>query len=94
MVELSVEKINAASPYKVTKTSKTNYITFVTEHGIRYVVGFELTEVFTRAEAYQFYITNITHKKSPRDVKLKETIMAVVANFFQAKTLTLYSLNK
>lgn len=84
MVTLSVDRINAMSPYKVMAMTKTNYVTFITEHNVRYVVGFDLTEVFTRAEAYQFYITNTNHMKSPRAPKLKETIMAVVTDFFQS----------
>lgn len=84
MVTLSVDRINAMSPYKVMAMTKTNYVTFITEHNVRYVVGFDLTEVFTHAEAYQFYITNTNHMKSPRDPKLKETIMAVVTDFFQS----------
>lgn len=84
MVTLSVDKINLASPYKVVAMSKPNYVTFITDNNIRYVVGFDPTEIFSCAEAYQFYITNTDHKKSPRDPKLKETIMAVVTEFFKS----------
>lgn len=84
MVTLSTDRINSISPYKVMAMEKANYVTFITDNNIRYVVGFDPTEVFTRAEAYQFYITNTDHKKSPRDSKLKETIMAVVTDFFQS----------
>lgn len=82
MVELSEERINAKSPYKVTKIRDGNSVTFTTDFGIKYIVGFDYMDLLTSAETYQLYISNVEHKSSPRDRKLRTTIMSIVMDFF------------
>lgn len=90
MVTLSVERINRTSPYKVSEGS-VGFVEFKTDSGVVYSVGFVPTDLFISAETYQFYLTNVNNKKSPRDVKLRNTIMAVVLDFFlSSDTAMLY----
>lgn len=81
MVSLSEERINASSPYKVSLIEGKNCVIFKTDYGVEYIVGFDATEVLQTAETYQFYITNINNKKSPRDGKLRETLNVIVWDF-------------
>lgn len=83
MVNLSAERINLKSPYKVSATRHEGELRFITDYGVRYTVGFEFTELLTCAETYQFYITNTNNTKSPRDTKLRMTILSIVADFFK-----------
>lgn len=81
MVGLSEERINLSSPYKVSLVEGKNCVSFKTDYGVEYFVGFDVTEVLQTAETYQFYITNTNNKKSPRDKKLQETINVIVWDF-------------
>lgn len=91
MVKLSEERINAKSPYKVKTIRDGNSVIFTTETGIKYIVGFDYTDLLTTAETYKLYISNIEHKPSPSDRKLRTTIMAVVMDFFESNdTAMLY----
>lgn len=89
MVNISVERINEKSPYKVEKASLQGYVSFVTDFGVSYVVGFEYTDMLHCAETYEFIITNTNHKKSPRDPKLRDTIMAIIFDFFLASNMAM-----
>lgn len=79
---LSVDRINISSPYKVAKASIANYVTFTTDFGVEYVVGFDKDDLSLGIVSYQLMIINSNKKKSPRDKKLRDTIIAIVENFF------------
>ena len=57
---------------------------FDTEYGVSYDIGFEPEETIWQDGAYMFNIINANHKKSPLDQKLKETIFAIIDEFFRA----------
>lgn len=82
MVTLSVDRINASSPYRVFASVDEGFVEFTTDYGVRYSVGFYLTSGLISYDTYQFYIINVNHQRSPRDRKLKDTIMAIVCDFF------------
>lgn len=88
MIRLSVEEINKTAPYKVTEGSQ-GFVDFITDHGVAYSVGFVFADILQCADTFQFYITNTNNKKSPRDPKLKDTIMAVVVEFFKSNNLAM-----
>lgn len=82
-MKLNIERINAKAPYKVTPIPGSDFVSFLTDYGVQYAVGFDkddTTMPFT--ETYQFSIINGNNKKSPRDPKVRETIIAIVENFF------------
>lgn len=89
MVNLSAARINTTSPYTVSDTRHNGEVVFITKFGVRYTVGYELTELLTCAETYQFYITNTNNTKSPRDPMLRTTILAIVADFFAYNKLAM-----
>lgn len=85
---LDIELINAHSPYKVRNFARDGFVVFTTEHGVSLMVGFYRTDLITADEAYEFVILNAEHKPSPRDPKVRETIMAIVDAFFASNNKT------
>lgn len=59
-----------------------NKAIFTTDFGIRYVIVFDLDDTSLSHITYQFVITNANNKRSPRDKKLRDTIIAIVEDFF------------
>ncbi len=53
------------------------------------MVGFETDDTSMSFTAYQLVIINVNNKKSPRDLKVKDTIIAIVEDFFTKNNETL-----
>ena len=81
MVDLNLDRINSHSPYVVTASEGSMSFQFVTDFGVTYNVSFLEDELMLSDESYQFIIANTNNKKSPRDSKMKQTIMAIVYEF-------------
>lgn len=80
---LDIDKINSKSPYSVSATQDPNWVRFKTDYGVLYLVGFDMDDTsMLDTETYQFTILNGNHKKSPRDPKVRGTIVAIVEDFF------------
>lgn len=80
MNSLSIDAINIHSPYIVGSDGKA--LIFVTDSGITYRVDFELDSnpFFT---AYWFNLANPNHMKSPNDVKIGQTVICIIEEFFR-----------
>lgn len=82
-MRLDIDKINVKSPYKVNPIPDTFFVSFLTDYGVQYAIGFEKDDTsLPVTEAYQFSIINGNNKKSPRDKKVRDTIIAVIEDFF------------
>ena len=82
-MKLDIDKINAKSPYKVTQIPGVNFVSFLTDYGVQYAAGFDKDDTtMPIAETYQFSIINGNNKKSPRDPKVRETIISIIEDFF------------
>ena len=81
MINLTEDNINALSPYQVSVVGG-NKVVFVTDFGVRYVIVFDMDDTSLSQITYQFVITNANNKRSPRDKKLRDTIIAIVEDFF------------
>lgn len=81
---LSAAKINKTAPYKVSFQSDTSF-KFHTDNGCQLQIGFTEDFMISEIGVYQFYIQNKTKTPSLKDVKLKETIIAVFEHFFEEK---------
>lgn len=90
MVDLNLDRINSHSPYVVTASEGSMSFQFVTDFGVTYNVSFLEDELMLSDESYQFIIANTNNKKSPRDSKMKQTIMAIVYEFFECSNTTPY----
>lgn len=81
-MNLNIGKINEKSPYVVKRIGDC-YVSFETDFGVMYYAGFDSDDVSLPDEqVWQFAIVNINNKKSPRDSKVRETIIAIVEDFF------------
>lgn len=82
MIILSDNDINYSAPYKV-RAIGGGRIFFSTDYGVRYMVGFDRDDDTMKITTYQFVIANANNKPSPRDHKVRETIIAIVEDFFE-----------
>lgn len=83
MNPLSIEEINKKSPYEVAILPN-GTLSFDTDYGVSYNIGFDPDESIWQDGAYQFYIANANKKTSPNDYKIKETILIVIEEFFRS----------
>lgn len=86
---LSLEKINASSPYEVTMAISPNTYRFMTDYGVDIAVSFDLDEILESVEAYMFNINNVNRQKSPRDLKVRDTVVSIIDNFFEVNAVAL-----
>lgn len=91
MYSLSIERINRISPYQVEIASDGNSLVFHTHHGLTYEVGFVEDYTFFDENTYQFFIVEKNGNRFLKDVRVKETVWAIVEVFFQEnKNVLLY----
>lgn len=62
---------------------------FTTDYGVDYKICFLDSDLLMSDEAYELVIANVNNIKSPRDNKLRRTVMAVVYEFFEKNNMTL-----
>lgn len=81
MIHLSLKSINERASYPVFLTKKGYQ--FITDAGVIIEVEFVYEDVLLPGEnVYQLVISNVNHRSSPRDRKVKDTIIAIVNQFF------------
>lgn len=88
MNPLSLASINATSSYDVSEVSDGCY-QFFTDHDVHCSVEFVLDESLLSHETYHLVIVNVNHQKSPSDVKVRDTIIAIIDEFFEKNNTTL-----
>lgn len=86
---LSLERINREASYQVELTGEDGFYQFFTDGGVHYSVGFMEDDVLLSKKSYQLIIANINNHKSPRDRKVRDTIIAIVDEFFRCNNSTL-----
>ena len=89
MTPLSLQHINAIVPYQVTESAEDGFFKFVTVHDVHYSVGFMPDDLLMQEDAYQLIIANVNHRASPRDAKVRDTVIAIVDEFFRVNNTTL-----
>ncbi len=83
MVGLDLESLNNNAPYRVEKYGKEGYYSIMTDFGVIYHIFFIQDFNLTSDEVYQFVIANANNKPSPRDTKLRDTILELLFEFFR-----------
>ena len=86
---LSLKRINENSSYPVETTGEDGFYQFFTDGGVHYSVGFMEDDILLSQNSYQLIIANINNHKSPRDHKVRDTIIAIVDEFFRTNNSTL-----
>lgn len=90
MKELSLQAINKKSPYKVYRDRiRPHYFDFTTDCGVKYSVGFDDDDLLQSDESYQLIIVNVNHQASPRDAKVRDTIIEIIDEFFSKNNSTM-----
>lgn len=86
---LSLKRINENSSYPVETAGEDGFYQFFTDGGVHYSVGFMEDDILLSRNSYQLIIANINNHKSPRDRKVRDTIIAIVDEFFRNNNSTL-----
>lgn len=81
MKDLDLERLFLECPYTVMKDGD-NY-TFKTDYDLVFIIDFKEEFSFEPIPAYWFDLTNFTHKASPNDNKVRETVIRVIMEFFR-----------
>lgn len=85
MVSLNLERINLTVPYQLRPTPKELECQFTTDFGVIYTIGFVPDEILTCTEVYQFNLINTNNRTSPRDPKVRDTVLTFIYDFFQTR---------
>lgn len=89
MIRLSLQDINASAPYQVRESQEEGFYEFFTIHDVHYSVGFMEDDLLMQEETYQLIIANVNHHASPRDAKVRDSVIAIVDEFFRVNNTTL-----
>lgn len=82
MISLSLEEINAQSPYEVSYAPNGDFV-FATSLNIHYLVSFEEEEPLGGCGTFQFVIRKQENQRSPHDAKIELAILAILETFFK-----------
>lgn len=82
MNTLDAQRLFIDCPYPV-KQDGDEY-TFKTDYDIVYSVDFKEEFAFSPIPAYWFDLTNLSHKASPNDPKVRETVIRIIVEFFRS----------
>ena len=80
MNALDIDNINLSSPYTVAEIQ--GNLHFRTDNDIDYVVSFD-EDSNPICTAYWFNLTNPEHSKSPGDLKIAQTVICIIEEFFR-----------
>ncbi len=89
MEKLDLAKINSHASYVVREDSQEGVYTFIADSGAEFSIGFMPDDLIQTDDSYEFIIGNLNGVKSPRDQKVKDTIIAIVEEFFNANMSTM-----
>ena len=82
MKQLSLDTINSSSPYEVYWHEKSHTYRFKTDYDVVLAIGFDEDDMIETAESYVFSIINVNNVPSPRDMKMRDTVMLIMEDFF------------
>lgn len=81
MNPLDVQRLFIGCPYPVRQDG--DVYSFKTDHDIIYAVDFKEDLTFSPIPAYWFDLINLSHKSSPNDPKVRETVIRIIVEFFR-----------
>jgi len=84
MNTLNLGNINKHAPYRVRHKEDNSYaFYFETDFGLKYTISFMLEYSFVSSGGYQFCINVEGAGRSPGDIKLRQTVFAIIEEFFE-----------
>lgn len=81
MNDLNLNRLNISAPYSVWEAGRQAY-GFKTDYGVLFRTVFIDDQTIWESGAYEFAILNENNKPSPNDNKVKETVFAIIEEFF------------
>lgn len=82
MKSLALDVINASAPYEVYWHEVYHTYRFRSDYDVVLAIGFDDDDIIETAESYVFSIINVNNVPSPRDLKMRDTVMLIIENFF------------
>lgn len=82
MINLDLNNINIQAPYKVSLSTKGDYM-FETFHGIHYSISFIEDEPLGGCKTYQFVIERLENRHTGYDSGVEDTILIIIYEFFK-----------
>ena len=83
MKKLNLENINSQAPYKVVQMEGYSHLFyFHTDYDVDYEISIKANDTFIRSGSYALDIRNIFGQRSPGDAKVRQTLMAIIEEFF------------
>ena len=82
MKQLSLDTINSSSPYEVYWHEMSHTYRFKTDYDVVLAIGFDEDDMIETAESYVFSFINVNNVPSPRDMKMRDTVMLIMEDFF------------
>ena len=82
MKALPLDVINASAPYKVYWHEASHTYRFKSDYEVVFAIGFDDDDIIETAESDVFSIINVNNMSSPRDMKVRDTVMLIIENFF------------
>lgn len=79
---LNLTRLNYKSPYTLWQGKHPSEYLFKTDFGGLFNVAFSENDIIWSKGAYEFGLFNLKGESSPNDIKLKQTIIAVIEEFF------------
>lgn len=86
--QLDINRLNGNTPYRVSVGETTRSYCFTTCYGVDYSIDFVDDDLIESDESYQLIIANLNNKKSPRDYKVRDTILTIIEEFFTVNIAT------
>ena len=84
MEALDIDNINKKSPYKVLfREDRPCNFYFITDYKVEYSISIGMDCSIIPSGAYVLDITNAKHKNSPNDIKFRQTLVAIIEEFFE-----------
>ena len=86
MVTIDLIRVNANALYTVKPApyAELSYM-LTTDYGVNYTISFMPSDLMPEYDAYEFAISNTNNRKSPRDYKLRQTILTLIYEFFRQR---------
>ena len=82
--KLRIDNINKRSPYKVLqRDDRPDSYYFKSEYDIEFKITLTFDSTIVTSGAYMLDIVNATHKASPNDIKFRQTLTAIIEEFFE-----------
>lgn len=83
MNALDLEALNSSAPYEVYWHEASHTYRFISDYDVVLAIGFDEDDIIETAESYVFSIINVNNVPSPRDMKMRDTVLLIVENFFK-----------